>query len=128
MSASVDTASYFSLSHFSTSWEQNSRKAVLPRHATTPSFGLLDFSFGLLALAWSSLLLLCYRQLARHCPSGMASADARYGLPFGAAPARAHQGIALGVYELVRSTPPPLAPWGSHEELIADDDQQAALR
>ena len=39
VSAFVDTASYFSLSHFSTSWERNSRKAVLPRHATTPSFG-----------------------------------------------------------------------------------------
>jgi hypothetical protein len=41
----------FLASHFSTSWEQILRKAVLPRHATTPSFGLLDFSFGLLALA-----------------------------------------------------------------------------
>ena len=53
MSASVDTASYFSLSHFSTSWERNSRKAVLPRHATTPSFGLLDFC---LVVAASALL------------------------------------------------------------------------
>ncbi len=58
----------------------------------------------------------------------MASADAQYGLPFGAALARVHQGIALGVYELVRSTPPLLALWGSLGELIADDDRRVALR
>jgi hypothetical protein len=57
----------------------------------------------------------------------MASADARYGLPFGAALARAHQGIALGVYELIRSTPPLLALRGSRGELIADDDWRVAL-
>ncbi len=28
VSASVDTASYFSLSHFSTSWERNSREVI----------------------------------------------------------------------------------------------------
>ncbi len=58
----------------------------------------------------------------------MVSADARYGLPFGVALARLHQGIALGVYELVRSTPPPLALWESREELIANDGWRAALR
>ncbi len=50
------------------------------------------------------------------------------GILFGAALARAHQGIALGVYELVRSTPPPHALRGSREELIADDGRRAALR
>jgi hypothetical protein len=58
----------------------------------------------------------------------MASANARYGLPFGAALAHAHQGIALGVYELVGSTLPLLALWGSREELIANDDRRVALR
>ncbi len=66
--------------------------------------------------------------LARHGPSIVASADAWYGLPFGAALARTHQGIALGVYELVRSTPPPLALRGSREESIANDGWRAALR
>ncbi len=58
----------------------------------------------------------------------MALADARYGLPFGAALGRAHQGIALGVYELVRSTPPPLTLRESREALIAADGQHVALR
>ncbi len=57
----------------------------------------------------------------------MASADARYGLPFGAALARAHQGIALGVYKPVGSTPPLLMLRGSLGELIADDDRRVAL-
>ncbi len=57
----------------------------------------------------------------------MASADAQYGLPFGAALARAHQGIALGVYKLVGSTLPLLALWGSLWELIADNDRGVAL-
>ncbi len=57
----------------------------------------------------------------RHRQSGVALADAWYGLPFGAALARTHQGIALGVYELVRSTPPLLALWGSLGELIVDN-------
>ncbi len=58
----------------------------------------------------------------------MASADAGYGHPFGAALARAHQGIALGVYELVGSTPLLLALRGSLGELIANDDRRVALR
>ena len=58
----------------------------------------------------------------------MASADARYGHPFGAALARVHQGIAFGVYEPVRSTPPLLALRGSWEEIIADDGWRAVLR
>ncbi len=57
----------------------------------------------------------------------MASADAQYGHPFGAELARAHQGIALGVYELVGSAPPLLALWGSLGGLIADDDWRVAL-
>ncbi len=64
----------------------------------------------------------------RHRPSGVASADARYGLPFGVALARAHQGITLGVYELVRSTPLLLTLWGSLGELIADGGWRASLR
>ncbi len=58
----------------------------------------------------------------------MALADARYGHPFGVALAHAHQGIALGVYELVGSTLPLLALWGSLGELIADNDWRVALR
>ncbi len=58
----------------------------------------------------------------------MALADAQYGHPFGTALARAHQGIALGVYELVRSTPPLLALRGSWEELITADGRRVALR
>ncbi len=58
----------------------------------------------------------------------MASADARYGHPFGVALASAHQGIALGVYELVGSTPPLLVLWGSLEELIAGDNRRIVLR
>ncbi len=109
MSASIEAASNFLLPisqlHRNESFL---RKAVLPRHATSmllnPSFSLvLDFSFSLLALAcWLALLLLCQRQLALHCPSSMASTEARYGLPFGVALARAHQGIALGVYKFGR--------------------------
>ncbi len=41
--------------------------------------------------------------------------------------ARAYQGIALGVYELVGSTPPLFGVWGSLGELIADDDRHVAL-
>ncbi len=58
----------------------------------------------------------------------MAWADAQYGHPFGAALVRAHQGIALGVYELIGSTPPLLALRGSLGELIADNDWHVALR
>ncbi len=58
----------------------------------------------------------------------MASADAQYGLPFGVALARAHQGIALGVYKPVGSTPPLLALRGSLGELIANNDWRVALR
>ena len=58
----------------------------------------------------------------------MASANARYGHPFGAALARAHQGIALGVYKLVGSTPSLLALRGSWEALITDDGRRVALR
>ena len=58
----------------------------------------------------------------------MASADTWYGLPFGAALARAHQGIALGVYELVDSTLLLLALWGSREGLVANDGRRVALR
>ena len=66
--------------------------------------------------------------MARHRPSDVASTDARYGLPFGVALARAHQGIALGVYKPVGSTPPLLALRGSLGELIADNDRRIALR
>ena len=58
----------------------------------------------------------------------MASADAWYGHPFGAALVRAHQGIALKVYKPVGSTPLLLALRGSWEELIADDGRRVALR
>ncbi len=58
----------------------------------------------------------------------MALADAWYGLLFGAALVRAHQGIALGVYKPVGSTPPLLALQGSLGELIADNDRRVALR
>ena len=64
----------FLASHFSTSWERNSRKAVLPRHATTPSFGLLDFCFGLLPS--SSLVLAASALLA----SASAPSSVRRGL------------------------------------------------
>ena len=57
----------------------------------------------------------------------MASADAWYGLPVSVALARAHQGIALGVYELVGSTLPLLVLPGSLGELIANDGQRVAL-
>ena len=63
----------------------------------------------------------------RHRLSGLALADAGYGHPFGAALGRVHQGIALGVYELVGSTPPLLALRGSREELIAKDGRRVAL-
>jgi hypothetical protein len=58
----------------------------------------------------------------------MALADARYGHPFGAALARVHQGIALGVYKPVGSTLPLLALQGSLEELIATNGRRVALR
>ena len=48
----------------------------------------------------------------------MASADAQYRHPFGAALAHTQQGIALGVYVLVGLTPPLLALWGSLGELM----------
>ena len=57
----------------------------------------------------------------------MASADAHSGHPFGVALARPHQGIALGVYKLVGSTPLLLVLWGSLGDLIAGDDQCIAL-
>ncbi len=57
-----------------------------------------------------------------------ALADARYGLLFGAALARAHQGVALGVHKLVGSTLLLVALWGSLRELIADDYRHVALR
>ena len=74
-----------------------------------------------------ALLLLCWHQQARHHPSNVASANAWYEHHFGAALARAHQGIALGVYKPVGSTSPLLALWGALEELIADDDRRVAL-
>ncbi len=58
----------------------------------------------------------------------MASADAWYGLPFGAVLAHAHQGIALGVYKPVGSTLPLLVLQGSLGELMADNDWCVALR
>ena len=58
----------------------------------------------------------------------MALADARYGLPFGAALVRVHQGIPLGVYKPVGSTLPLLPLRESLGELIADDDRPVALR
>ncbi len=89
----------------------------------------MDFSFSLIALAcWLALLLLCSRKLACHHPSGVASADAQYGHPFGVVLAGVHQGIALGVYKIVGSTPPLLALWESREELIDDDGRRVALR
>jgi hypothetical protein len=51
----------------------------------------------------------------------VALANARYGHPFGVALTHVHQGIALGVYKLVGSTPPLLTLRGSWEELIVDD-------
>ncbi len=51
-----------------------------------------------------------------------------YGLPFGAVLARVHQGIALGVYKLVGSTPPLLTLQGSLGELIANNYWRVALR
>ncbi len=50
------------------------------------------------------------------------------GILFGVALARTHQGIALGVYEPIGSTPPLLALRGSWEELIADNGWRVALR
>jgi hypothetical protein len=58
----------------------------------------------------------------------MASADARYELPFEAALARVHQGITLGVYKLVGSTLLLLALRGSLGELIAGNDWRLVLR
>ena len=58
----------------------------------------------------------------------MALADDQYGHPFGAALERTHQGIALGVYELVGSTLPLLVLQGSREELTADDGWRIVLR
>ena len=62
-----------------------------------------------------------------HHPPDVASADAQLGHPFGAALARVHQGIALGVSRPVGSTPPLLALGGSFGELIANDDWRIAL-
>ncbi len=103
------------------------RKAVLPRHAKSTclnsSFSLLDFSFSLLV----ALPLLYYCQHACHHPANVASADAKSGHPFGAALARTHQGIALGVSKPMGSTPPLLALRGSLREFIADDDRRVAF-
>ena len=49
------------------------------------------------------------------------------GLLFGAALARAHQGIALVVYKPVGLIPPLLALRGSLGRLIADDGRHVAL-
>ena len=57
----------------------------------------------------------------------MALANAWYGHPFGVVLAHMYQGIALGVYKPVGSTPLLLALWGSLGELIADDDRRVAL-
>ena len=57
----------------------------------------------------------------------MASADAQSGHLFGAALARAHQGIGLGVSKPVGSTPPLRALRRTLKELIADDDRRVAL-
>ena len=58
----------------------------------------------------------------------MALADAWYGLTFGAALARAHQGIAPGVYRPVGSTLLLLVLQGSLGELIAANDRHVVLR
>jgi hypothetical protein len=111
VSASVDAASYFLLPISQLCWNKSfSRKAVLPRYAKRVSDSI-DTAFALLASK------VC------HHPSGAALADARYGHPFHAALARGHQGIALGVYKPVGSTPLLLPLWGSLGELIADDDR-----
>jgi hypothetical protein len=82
LSASVDAASYFSLPISQLCQNKSfSRKAVLPRRAKRVS-DTIGTASALLASA----------------PSGVASAGAWYGHPFGAALARAHQGITLGVY------------------------------
>jgi hypothetical protein len=127
-SVSVDAASYILLpiSNFvrmKVSREKQSFQG-LPRVSDL----ILALACWILALAcWLVLLLLFWHQQARHHPSGVASADARYGHPFGAAHARAHRGIALGVYKPVGSTPPLLTLQGSWKELIADDGQRVAL-
>jgi hypothetical protein len=58
----------------------------------------------------------------------VALANAQSGHPFGVVLVHAHQGIALGVYKLVGSTPPLLELWASLGELIAPNDRRIALR
>ncbi len=62
--------------------------------------------------------------MQRH-PADVGKSDGQAGLPFGAALARVHRGIALGVYGLARATPPRVALWGPLGQYPRVDDRRA---
>ena len=115
VSVSLDAASYFLLPISQLHWNESfSRKAILPRHAKRVNDSIR---------AASALLA-----------SASTSSSIRRGLgqrlvwtSFGVALARAHQGIALGVYKPVGLTPLLLALRGYWEEIITNDGRRIAL-
>ncbi len=73
------------------------------------------------------LLLLIQCKLAQCHPADIDESDGQTGLPFGAALARAHWGIALGVYELACAAPPRVALWGPLGQFLHVIDTNLAL-
>ena len=115
--ATVDAESYFLLPISQLCWNESFlRKAVLPRHTKRVSD-----SNG----AASALLASASVPSSIRCGLGQRLVWASF---WCGASALAHQGIALGVYKPVGSTPPLLAFRGSLGELIANDDRRVALR
>ncbi len=64
------------------------------------------------------------RKLAQRHPADVGESNGQAGLPFGAALARAHWGIALGVYGLARATPLRVALWGPLGQFPRVDDRR----
>ncbi len=70
---------------------------------------------------------LCTVSAVYHRPADIDDANDQTGLPLGAALARAHQGLARGVYVLVSPTPPRVVLWGPWGSIISIYDWCAVM-
>jgi hypothetical protein len=118
----------FLVAHFSRKFKKPSEKVpenvcFRARWATRSQLvtrGIGDFILG-------ELPPRCLRKLAYCRPADIGNVNDQTRLPLGAALARAHQGLAHGVFGLASPTPPRVALWGPWGSNIAVNDRRVAV-
>jgi hypothetical protein len=116
------------VAHFSRKFEKPSVKvpenicfrARWATHSQLVTHGIRDLILGKLPPH-------CQRKLAYCRPVDIRDDDDQTGLPLGAALARAHQGLARGVYGLVSPTPLRVVLWGPWRPNIAVNAWRVAM-